>query len=444
MSEKKPKTKKKPLKKTTFVYLIEKKRVEIHRIKVKISLIDPLNWLEEKSIFPKIVWREKFSASTTICLGALIKLSSLPSLTAVEGPKNGPRFFTTTNFLHTLFSKSKHSVWSEFSDCCCFLPKIQIQINKEGVGFLYFHFQESEQLEELKELLEKFDNFINLNDEDKCSLLQRIDIPNFGCWCDNIERTQAAFETTDLEKVVLARASYFSFEKPKSPLFLTKELLNTSKNSTVFAYLTNKDTGFIGASPEIFYKRKKEKFFTEAVAGSSGKGGTEEENKEVIQSLKSCEKANREFNFVSRFLLEKLKKLCFKYSCKSHKTITETSTLFHLYRKFKGDLKPGVDDKRLIQELHPTPAIGGYPQNLACDFVDQTEPFVRGLYSSPMGWISPNSTSLIVAIRSAFIKKQNLTLFSGAGIVKGSVASKEWEELELKISHILKIACKTP
>ena len=124
---------------------------------------------------------------------------------------------------------------------------------------------------------------------------------------------------------------------------------------------------------------------------------------------------------------------------KSKKTIIETSSIYHLYKNFHAIINEGVTDKMLIETLHPTPAMGGYPQSLAMEFLDQSEPFVRGLYAAPLGWMSPDRSELVVGIRSAFVKNRCLTVFAGAGIIKDSHSSKEWEELELKISHFLKL-----
>ena len=53
--------------------------------------------------------------------------------------------------------------------------------------------------------------------------------------------------------------------------------------------------------------------------------------------------------------------------------------------------------------LHPTPAICGRPQEGALAALSAAEPFDRGFYSGPFGWISGAAAEFAVAIRSALV-----------------------------------------
>ena len=70
--------------------------------------------------------------------------------------------------------------------------------------------------------------------------------------------------------------------------------------------------------------------------------------------------------------------------------------------------------------------------------IEELEPFRRGWYAAPVGWISANAAHFVVAIRSGLIHKQNLYLYSGAGIVAGSDPDMEWEEIENKLLNFLR------
>ena len=61
------------------------------------------------------------------------------------------------------------------------------------------------------------------------------------------------------------------------------------------------------------------------------------------------------------------------------------------------------------------------------------EPFDRGWYAGPVGWIGANEAEFAVGIRSGLVRGRSLSLFSGAGIVEGSVSEAEWAEVEQKI-----------
>ncbi|MFT5241628.1 MAG: menaquinone-specific isochorismate synthase, partial [Kiritimatiellia bacterium] len=93
----------------------------------------------------------------------------------------------------------------------------------------------------------------------------------------------------------------------------------------------------------------------------------------------------------------------------------------------------------LIAALHPTPAVGGTPSADAVARIAELEPFGRGWYAGPVGWISADAAEMAVAIRSALVTQNQLSLFSGAGIVEGSTAESEWLEIENKIADFINI-----
>jgi menaquinone-specific isochorismate synthase len=62
------------------------------------------------------------------------------------------------------------------------------------------------------------------------------------------------------------------------------------------------------------------------------------------------------------------------------------------------------------------------------------EPFERGHYAAPIGWIdSEGDADLRVAIRSGILRHSQLELTAGAGLVRGSRPERELEEVALKL-----------
>ena len=89
--------------------------------------------------------------------------------------------------------------------------------------------------------------------------------------------------------------------------------------------------------------------------------------------------------------------------------------------------------------MHPTPAVGGFPKEAAFMEIGKRETFDRGWYAAPIGYISPNQSHHLVAIRSALIEEDAIRLFAGTGLVNGSTPPREWDELEHKISQYMGI-----
>jgi len=92
----------------------------------------------------------------------------------------------------------------------------------------------------------------------------------------------------------------------------------------------------------------------------------------------------------------------------------------------------------LVEALHPTPAVGGLPPDRALETIRETEPFDRGWYAAPVGWIdAAGNGTFAVGLRSAVATRRRATLFAGVGIVGDSDPDAEWDEVELKFRPIL-------
>lgn len=93
---------------------------------------------------------------------------------------------------------------------------------------------------------------------------------------------------------------------------------------------------------------------------------------------------------------------------------------------------------QVVEQLHPTPAVGGIPSETALDFIRKVEELERGYYAAPMGWISADGDfDFAVGLRSGLLDSETLHLYAGAGIVEGSDPDDEYEELQLKLQPLL-------
>ena len=116
-----------------------------------------------------------------------------------------------------------------------------------------------------------------------------------------------------------------------------------------------------------------------------------------------------------------------------HPRLASHGPLHHLHTPITASLA-GQDPLALAAALHPTPAVAGLPRREAMAWVRQLEPFERGAYAAPIGWIdSAGDAELRVAIRSGVLRGSRLELTAGAGLVKGSVPERELQEVALKL-----------
>lgn len=244
--------------------------------------------------------------------------------------------------------------------------------------------------------------------------------PSFHEWGEMI----AQFKRSHLEKVVFARKTSLLFKEAISPIALFHHLKEKSPNAFVFAVILSDHLAFVGATPEKLFSRKGLKIETEALAGT----------KKAVDSelLLHSPKDLKEFLYVKETLTDQLQKICNPFSISQKIFIKKAGNVSHLHYPFSVELKEAMTDSSLIQFLHPTPAIGGRPRDLALNLIHNVEPFDRGLYSGTVGTLSQEESHVYVGIRSCLIEGKNLHIFTGAGIVPESDPFFEWEELNHK------------
>ncbi len=107
----------------------------------------------------------------------------------------------------------------------------------------------------------------------------------------------------------------------------------------------------------------------------------------------------------------------------------------HLNTPIRARLADAGGILRLLQALHPTPAVGGYPRSAALDYIRQHEGMDRGWYAAPLGWLDGEGNGdFLVALRSALLTPGRGYLFAGCGLVGDSEPAHEYRETCLKLS----------
>jgi menaquinone-specific isochorismate synthase len=110
----------------------------------------------------------------------------------------------------------------------------------------------------------------------------------------------------------------------------------------------------------------------------------------------------------------------------------------HLHTPFRARLREPRHLLELAAQLHPTPAVGGTPRELAIEWIRSGEPVARGWYSAPVGWFDLDGNGeLAVALRSGVLTGNRAHLWAGAGIVAGSDPDRELAETEIKFRAML-------
>jgi menaquinone-specific isochorismate synthase len=261
----------------------------------------------------------------------------------------------------------------------------------------------------------------------------REDSPDLQGWRENVERALSAFSEGRLGKVVLARRAEFGFFGDLDPTLLLESLKATTPGCFHFYAEPESGTAFLGASPERLFRRDGRSVESEAVAGTRPRGVSSAEDDGLRDDLLHSAKDLSEHTYVSKGIREALAPLCEELEIEDCVSEMKLARGRHLRSKVRGTLKDGVTEAGLLDAMHPTPAVGGHPRIEALEQIHALEPFDRGWYAGPVGWIGQEASEFAVGIRSGLVRGQTLALYSGAGIVAGSVPDEEWAEIEQKI-----------
>jgi len=359
----------------------------------------------------------------------------------------------TLDLKHPLFvggvkfpSLKKDELWKDFNSSKWFIPKILLLRQSDKyfltVNVLGLQTEEHNFLESIENIfsdaLEKEYKLLHPDETHTAihSVAQNSDITR---WSDQVNSCLEKILNNKLQKVVLARFTEIVFSEVPNIFSQLQRLEKNFDNCYTFAF-KNGDSTFFGASPERLFKISDSFLETDALAGSIKRGHSSEEDSLLEKQLLQSEKDLAEHKSVVDFLLSKLTPLTEKILFDSQPSIKKLSNIQHLHSQFKAKLKEDTTIFSLLENLHPTPAVCGFPSESALKMIDMTEDFERGLYAGALGWFnSHNECAFIVGLRSALLNGNTLRAFAGCGIVNGSDPVSEFKEIELKLKPILSL-----
>ncbi len=417
------------------------------RIEMPIPNVDPLKWLNAQKNFERLYWRGRHADDRVAMCGVAKVLSGNTSPDYAELAQEIDDFLERPGAEFRLYGGMRFDLnrktdrdWFGFPAWRFVLPRFEL--HRRGQRTLLccnLVFPEDQALAE--NLLDQVDDLVfpvHFSSDKVPVPHSRVENPSFEGWKSQVGWSLDAFDRDVLQKVVLARRVDFSFSEPVEPV----ELLNVLQEATpnCFHFLFESEHGsFLGATPERLFFRRGREVFSEAVAGTRPRGHTSDDDQAYCASLLASEKDQREHAFVRDRIRNVLTDVCQSVAVDEVASEMRLAGGRHLYSRLSGTLQAGITDLQLLQLLHPTPAVGGEPTDIALHAIDSLEDFDRGWYAGPIGWLGRDSAEFAVALRCGVVHDKKLSLFSGAGLVKGSDPGSEWLEIEQKITDFTKI-----
>lgn len=257
-----------------------------------------------------------------------------------------------------------------------------------------------------------------------------------------------AIEEKELRKVVLSRDLILQSEEEIDPWLLVSRIAARAIHGVQFAFRFDEGGTFLGSTPERLFVQEGRFVTSDCLAGTAPRGVDPEKDRRLALGLLASEKDRREHRFVLDGIVGALAPLCRWIEAPSSPVVQSLPMVQHLHTPVTGWLRAGVALGEIIRSLHPTPAVGGAPRDAAIRWIRELEDRPRGWYTGAIGTIGLDRADFAVGIRSAILAQRQMTVFGGAGIVRGSDPALEWEETARKAASLVSLfveeGCPTP
>lgn len=195
--------------------------------------------------------------------------------------------------------------------------------------------------------------------------------------------------------------------------------------------------GLIGSSPETLVSVAGRTVTARVLAGSAARGASQAADEAARAAIELSAKDQAEHDFARASVLSALASHTVSLSA-SDPFPLQLPNLWHLASDITGSLDDDSSSLDLVAALHPTAAVAGEPTDAALAAIAELEPFDRGRYAGPVGWVGANGDGeWAVALRCAQVSGSQVRAYAGAGIVAESVPSRELAETELKFRPIV-------
>ena len=248
----------------------------------------------------------------------------------------------------------------------------------------------------------------------------------------SVSEAKTQIEVDRVKKVVLARDLVATVSKDFDIRAALHRL--ATKYPTCWTYSVD---GLFGASPELLVRVSHKQVSARVLAGTAGRGTDPGVDFAISNALAASSKNIAEHRFAVQSLVDELEKFCSQVDADSQPFSLQLPNLWHLASDVHASLKDDASVLDLAAVLHPTAAVAGTPTQAAQKLIAELEPFDRGRYAGPVGWIGADGDGeWAIALRGALLQDNQLTAYAGCGIVAESEPLAELEETELKFKPI--------
>ena len=254
-----------------------------------------------------------------------------------------------------------------------------------------------------------------------------------------VARAVQRIRAGELEKIVLAREVEVHAPLDHDIGAVLGLLREAFPSCYVFA-VGRGDGAFIAASPELLVRRDGQRASTVALAGSSRRSADPAVDEHLGEQLLRSDKDREENAIVMRRIARALRPHSVWVTAAPEPALVRVANIIHLGTPIRAQLAAPLSAIELAGVLHPTPAVGGEPLEVAAPLIPALEGLDRGWYAGTVGWTdAAGDGEFCVGLRCALVRGRVAHLYAGGGIVRDSDPVAELAETEVKLGALLPV-----
>ncbi|MCC3290156.1 MULTISPECIES: isochorismate synthase MenF [unclassified Arthrobacter] len=259
-------------------------------------------------------------------------------------------------------------------------------------------------------------------------------------WKNAVARSVAHVAAGDLSKIVLARDVAVELGSPLVASQVLRELAVRYRDCWTYSV-----DGLIGSTPEMLIKVENGTAEARVLAGTLDRATAPADDPHYAKRvLAGSAKQQHEHQIAIDSLTRSLEPFTSSMTSHTEPFVLELPNVWHLASDVTAELARDAGGLiptplTLVEALHPTAAVCGFPTSVAGELISELEHMDRGPYSGPVGWMdAAGNGEWGIALRGAVIESPTeVRLYAGCGIVAGSNPAAELEETWSKFRPML-------
>lgn len=256
---------------------------------------------------------------------------------------------------------------------------------------------------------------------------------------DDFSRYEQAFKTLHssllngmCDKVVLSRKVNIYKPIGFSPGNSFCSAVNAYPDAFVCLFSSSLTGTWLVISPEMILSGNGDEWQTVSLAGTKFRN-------EDISEVNWDDKNMVEQEIVSNYIENQLIFRNLNYIKKGPFT-SAAGKILHLKTDYFFKINKSINPAEILELLHPTPAVCGYPRENALKLIQNSEGYDRSYYTGFCGpFMTNGNTCLYVNLRCMEITSESLDLYAGGGLMPSSQLKNEWEETESKLQTMISV-----